>query len=375
MSSTKLPKTHRALVLTSTDEPLKVESLPTPQASPGSAIIRIHYAGVLSYMGDVYNGTRHYTFPTPFVTGTSAVGRVVTTGPDATLLQEGQLVIIDSLIRSRDEPSALFLSGLHDGGSIGSKKLMEGEWRNSTFAEYYKCPLENCHAVDEARLLGYPENGGLGYEIEDLIGVSRMLVPFGGLVDIDLRPGETVIVCPATGSFGGAAVQVALAMGARVIATGRNAEKLQKVASTNPRIEAVAITGDVQQDLFALQRFGPVDAFFDISPSAATQSTHFKSCILALRHGGRVSFMGGIHEDLLIPHYFIMRRNITLKGTWMYKREDIGALLKMVNVGVLKLGKEAGAEVVGKFGLDDWAQAFEVAKNNSAMGQSTMLAP
>lgn len=93
---------------------------------------------------------------------------------------------------------------------------MQGEWRDFTYAEYARLPLENCHSLDEDRLLGKVEDGGLGYKIEDLIPLMGALVPYGGLSNIKLQPGETVIIAPATGWFGGRAVEAALAMGARV---------------------------------------------------------------------------------------------------------------------------------------------------------------
>lgn len=58
---------------------------------------------------------------------------------------------------------------------------MRGEWRDSTYAEYAKVPLENCTALDEKRLLGPVEDGGLGYSEEALAYISSLLVPFGGL--------------------------------------------------------------------------------------------------------------------------------------------------------------------------------------------------
>lgn len=51
--------------------------------------------------------------------------------------------------------------------------------------------------------------------------------------------------------------------------------------------------------------------------------------------------MGGIGEDISIPHSVVMHRNLQLKGKWMCERKDIGALVKMVEVGVLKLGEGA----------------------------------
>lgn len=93
---------------------------------------------------------------------------------------------------------------------------MRGEWRDWTYAEYAKVPLENCFPLDEERLLGPIEEGGLGYRVENLTQIPRLLVPNGGLKDINLQAGETIIIAPATGMFGGRAVDVALAMGAKV---------------------------------------------------------------------------------------------------------------------------------------------------------------
>lgn len=39
--------------------------------------------------------------------------------------------------------------GLHRGGYPAAQRLMDGEWRNATFAEFAKFPLENMFALDE----------------------------------------------------------------------------------------------------------------------------------------------------------------------------------------------------------------------------------
>jgi NADPH:quinone reductase-like Zn-dependent oxidoreductase len=106
--TTQLPPTHRALVQHVYPDPLQVETIPTPQPTPGSAIVRVLAANVVFYMGDVYNGTRKYTYPTPLVTGTSAIGRVAAVGSDATTLVPGQLVFVDCVIRGRDDPWPYF---------------------------------------------------------------------------------------------------------------------------------------------------------------------------------------------------------------------------------------------------------------------------
>jgi threonine dehydrogenase-like Zn-dependent dehydrogenase len=152
--SSLLPSHHRALVLSSLDAGFQLKTLPTPQPTLGSAIVNVLSVTILSYMRDIYsnNPDRNYSFPKPLVGGMSAIGRIAALGPDSVSLQPSQLVYIDFVIRGRDDPSILFLSAINEGFSSGSKKLMRDVWRDGTFAEYAKVPLENCIPLNEARL-------------------------------------------------------------------------------------------------------------------------------------------------------------------------------------------------------------------------------
>lgn len=162
-----LPSTYRALQLESVDAGFQIVEKPMAKPDPGSAIIHIEAAEVLSYHREVYNGERHYSFPTPIVGGTNAVGRIAAVGPDATTLTESQLVYVDCVIRARDDPDTLFLSAVHDSSATGSKKLMRDVWRDGAFAEYAKFPLENCIVLNETVLCKE-----LGYPIEDLMYIN-----------------------------------------------------------------------------------------------------------------------------------------------------------------------------------------------------------
>ncbi|KAK3643207.1 hypothetical protein LTR56_010354 [Elasticomyces elasticus] len=378
MATHDLPATMKALVLKSTSEPPTVETVPTPQPTIGSAVVRILAANVISYTRDVYNGSRKATFPTPIIPGTSAVARIAAVGPDATKLQPGDLVFLDCLVRSRDEPTDIILAALADGNTPGSRKLMHDVYRDWAYAEYCFAPLESLTRLHEQRLTGAPENGGLGLKIEDLAYAAPLGVPYGGLRDIDLRAGQTVIVAPATGAFGGAAVIMALAMGARVIAMGRNTTSLQRLKERVPnpeRVHCVPITGNVQEECAALAKYGEIDAYCDIGPREAYASTHIQSAILSLRHGGRVSFMGGYTENISIPHRVVMRKNLRLQGKWMCERSDIADLFKMIETGVLKLGAKGGVEVVGEYPLEQWKEAWDAAAENASVGRYVVIKP
>ncbi len=70
-----------------------------------------------SIQRDIYNGNRKYPFPTPLIPGTSFIGRVAAVGADATKIKAGDLVFVDCVVRSRDEPADVFLASIVQGRS------------------------------------------------------------------------------------------------------------------------------------------------------------------------------------------------------------------------------------------------------------------
>lgn len=85
--------------------------------------------------------------------------------------------------------------------------------------------------------------------------------------------------------------------------------------------------------------------------------------------------MGGIAGDIAIPHSAVMHRDLTIKGKWMYSRTDVGALIKLVECGLLELGSKGGQKGVSKFGLEEWESAFNVAKEYSGTDRTAVIVP
>lgn len=372
-----IPTEQRALFLESTDQPIAVGTLPTPQVVHGSAIIKVLAADIISYHREIYNGQRHYNFPKPLIPGSSCIGRIAAVGPDATNLVPGQLVFVDCVMRSRDNPEDLFLSAINDGLSEGSKKLMRYVWRDGAFAEYQHVPLENCIPLNEERLCG-----DLGYSYAQLMYVSHMLVAHGGLRDIGLEPGQTVVICPATGSFGGAGVHVAAAMGAKVIAMGRNEVELQRIKQTintsmlhNAGIETVKITGDEEALAASLRNIaGTIDAVLDLTPPEGSQSPHTRSAISAMKRGGRVSLMG-LADITSSPavRWQLIGKDITIKGKLMYERDDMIQFVKMLERGLFPKGKELVD--VKSFTLEEHGAALDEAAAWTGLGRAVVFEP
>ncbi|KAH8912985.1 alcohol dehydrogenase [Coniochaeta sp. PMI_546] len=376
MGSTALPTTMKALVCEEVGQPLQLKTIPVPAATAGSVVIKILATTADPGLPHVLSG-RIFTFPKNLVPGGRAVGRVAALGPDTTTLTEGQLVMTEPFIRARDDPNVQILWGTFDGPTPASKKFAADNWAHATLAEYCRTPLENCHPLNEKLLCGSPSEGGLGYKPEDLLALPKQIVAYGGLRGINLQPGETVIVSPATGMFSGAAVQVAVAMGAKVIAYSRNQKVLEQIQAAQPagRVKIVLNTGDGEKDTAALKQFGPADAYIDISPYQAANSTHVRNAIMAVKQYGRVSLMGVIPGDIAVPYVYAMWNNLTIRGQYMYERDDVRSLIKLAETGVLPLGEKSGVEVIGRFGLEEFDRAIELAASHPEIGTAVVFIP
>lgn len=370
--ASSLPPTHQAVYLPAKGEPTALVTRETPRAGPGSVVVRVLSAYVISYANEIYGLKRPHRLPTPFVPGSGAICRVEEAGPDATAVSRGQLVLFDMMVRARDDPLEFYLSGALAGMTEASRRFARGEFRDSTYAEYARIPLENCLPLDEDRLLR-----GLGYTVEDLTHLIPPMVPYGGLRDVGLRAGETVLVAPATGKYGGAAVHVALALGARVVAMGRNEKSLARLEKFGGgRVSTVRITGDADADAGAIKEKagGLVDVWLDLSPPEASGSSHFKSCTQALKFGGRISLMCAV-AGVSLAISDITYRAATVKGTVMCSRDEALQVIKMAEAGVLPLGPKAGLDIVGKFGLDSFQSALETAAAHNGPGEMVVLTP
>ena len=305
----------KAAVLHNFGAPLSVEQVIDPVIGTGEVLVDVVAAPVLSYTNEVLSGARRYLLPTPVVPGAGAIGRVRAVGPDATRLQAGDWVFCDPTVRSRDGASTpdITLQGASARGEGGQK--LQRYFRDGTFAEQVRVPTENAAPIGTID----PAEAG------QWCAIGTLLIAYGGLLAMDFRPGETLLVSGATGNFGSATVALALAMGARcVVAPGRNAAVLNDLrARFGQRVIPVRLSGDAATDTEMMKRAapGPIDAVQDFLPPSVGAGVA-RAAIMTLRQGGRAVLMGGVGmlggEDLALPYPWIMRNLITVRGQWMY---------------------------------------------------------
>ncbi|KAF5024419.1 hypothetical protein F66182_3505 [Fusarium sp. NRRL 66182] len=374
MGDTTVPETATSLVLDAFNEPLRLDKTPMPKITPpGSVVVRVLSTTVRPHNRAGFAGKSPLSLPVPYNPGDSGIGRVISVGPDASAVQPGQLVYLNGFFVARDNPgNTRVLLGLHDGGGPKADAqlfhLWQGLWRDVAVF-----PLENVIPLNEKVLMN-----DMGYSYGDLNYLQRLSVAYGGIRAAGLGAGETVIVAPATGHFSGAVVEIAAQIGCRVIALSRSASKLKPLTDLHSRVIPVELTGDEKTDVANIQAIVPsgADAFIDVSPPEATGSAHHLNVSLnSLRSFGRAVFLG-LMGDVKISYASLVVRSITIKAQFMFSREELTDLVKLIENGVLKLGKGAGHEIVEEgLSMEEWEKAVTVAETAMKWGQQVLIYP
>jgi alcohol dehydrogenase len=352
----------KAAVLNAFGEALNIQTMPDPSPGAGSVVVDVMAAGVTGYAANVFDGSRGYRLDLPAVPGPGGIGRVRAAGPDATRLKPGDWVFCEPTVRARDEASDQILQGWTY--RTDAARPLHLVYHDGAYAEQMRVPTENVTRIGDID----------AKDAGRWCGLSRLLVPYGGLWAGDLKAGETLLVSGATGGFGGAGVAVALAMSAgQVVATGRNAQTLGDLAARfGSRVKPVAMTGDEAADRAAIAKAagGPIDMVLDFLPREASLS-QVNANMMAVRHGGRIMLMGGVRAKLGLDYNWLMHGEITLRGVWMYPPQAVPRMVRMVRAGLIDLHQFDLAE----FALDDANAAVAYAAANAGPRQLTVIRP
>ena len=358
----------KAAVLKAFGSPLSVETVPDPVLGTGEVIVDVVATQVLPYAAQVLSAARAYMMELPIVPGGGAIGRVRAVGPDATKLQVGDWVSCDATVRARDDALTpdITLQGISARGPGGLK--LARHYHDGAWAEQMLVPTENAAPIGDIDAA----------DAAKWTTMSLLLVPYGGLLAVDLKAGETVLVSGATGNFGSAAVVVALAMGARrVVAPGRNQavlDDLQRRFGT--RVVPVSLTGDDQADGEAMKAAagGPIDVMLDILPPSVAARV-VRTAAMTVREFGRVVLMGGVGmlggDDLALPYPWLMRNGITVRGQWMYPATANRSMANLIRAGLIDLGHWD----ITTFGLDEMNEAVAHAAKQGGTFKATVVGP
>jgi alcohol dehydrogenase len=329
-----------AWVLSEIGAALRLEQRTEPVLHPLGVLVRIEAAMVLSYTGKVLDGSIPYALPErPFVPGTNAVGRVEAIGADVTHIAPGERVILSPHVKA-DEPGpapdqiliGLTAMGTSRFGGVAEGALkLQGAWRDGVYAERVQWPAS---CVTPLRNLDHVPSSLL-------MGIAKLVIPYGGLLRAGVQAGDVVAINGASGFFGSAGVVAALAMGAsRVVAIGRDIESLSELAGKlGRRVKPVAIAGvDMAADIAAIQAAadGPVDRALDMLGQASNASST-GATLRSLRRGGRIVMMGSCAEPLTVAFGEMLSNDWEIVGNFMYPRHASASLAALVASGLIDL--------------------------------------
>jgi NADPH2:quinone reductase len=163
--------------------------LPKPEPTGAEVLVKVGAVALNPVDTYIRNGAPFWSLPHPFIIGCDLAGEVEAVGPDATKFKPGDRV-------------------------WGSNQGLLG--RQGTFAEY--CTAEECWL--------YPTPDGVDDERAAAMALVGITAHLGLFRDARLEEGETLFVHGGTGGVGSMVVQMAKAVGARVITTGGTPEKV-----------------------------------------------------------------------------------------------------------------------------------------------------
>ena len=251
-----------------TAEALKAETVAIPVPKDGEILIRVRAAGV--NRPDIIQRMGFYP-PPP--------------GAPATLGLEvaGEVAVGAGRWKAGDKVTAL----LGGGG----------------YAEY--AVVEARHALPSPAGLDFTQAAGLP---ETVFTVYANVFEHGGL-----KAGETFLVHGATSGIGVTAIQMAKAAGAKVIATGRGADKAAQALALGADAAIDTLTQDFEAIVLAE---GGADVVLDMVGAA-----YFPKNLAALKTGGRIVYIaaqaGGTIE---LPIMAIMQKRAVITGSTLRPR-------------------------------------------------------
>ena len=250
---------------------------PRPVRGSGEVLVRMR-AGTVNrvdlYMRDSGAGITHTL---PQVMGVDGAGVIEEVEPGETQLAVGQRV------------------ALHPGIACGrcefcrrgddvlcTQMRLLGEHRDGTWAQWLSLPARNV----------FPAPQGLDDAEVAALGVNHLTAWRMLFTQAKLRPHETVLVFGIGGGVSLAALQLAKAAGARVIATSRDAAKLERAQALGADATVCSATQDIARTVLDLTGGRGVDVVIE-NVGAAVWSAALKSLV----RGGRLVTCGATTGD------------------------------------------------------------------------------
>lgn len=311
-------------------ESIIVGDLPVPDPDESQVLVKIGAAAVNPVDTYIRSGAIAMPLPRPFIVGCDLAGVVEAIGPEAQRFQPGDRV-------------------------WGTNQGLLG--RQGTLAEFA--------AVDECWLYPTPQN--VSDETAAACSLVGITAHLGLMRDAQLGPGEILFVNGGTGGVGSMVVQMAKALGARVVTTAGNDEKVETCRQLGADLAINYKTEDVAA---RVREFAPdgVNVWWE-----TVHEPNFERTIDLLALRGRMILMAGRDARPPFPVGLFYVKGCRLYGFAMFmatpeeQRTAAGDINRWLVEGKLR------ARIDRVMPLDEAAAAHKL-QEESTVGRSGTLA-
>lgn len=259
------------------NEVVEVRECERPTRKSGEVLLRVH-AATLNQV-DLYmrNSGAGITHRLPQIMGLDAAGVVEEVDAGESVLKPGQRVVVHPGIScGRCE----FCQ--RGEGVLCVKMQFLGEHRDGTFAQWISVPAQNV----------FPMPSGLSFVEAAALGVNHLTAWRMLFTKAQVKPWETVLVFGIGGGVSLAAMQLAKAIGARVIVTSRDDAKLERALALGADHGINSKTEDVAKAVLAHTGGRGVDVVIENVGESA-----WSAAMKSLVRGGRLVTCGATTGD------------------------------------------------------------------------------
>lgn len=244
-------------------------SLPKPKPVGSQVLVRVKAVSVNPVDTYIRAGKLAVGTPMPLIVGCDLAGVVEAVGPEATRFAKGDRV-------------------------WGSNQGISG--RQGTFAEFA--------AVDQQWLYPTPEN--VSDQEAAAVAMVGLTAHLGLFREAQLKAGENVFVHGGSGGIGSCVVQMAKAVGARVLTTAGSDEKIKICRQLGATMVVNYKTQDVD---VAIEKFGPIHVWFE-----NLREHDFERVLRHLAIRGRIVVMAGRESRPVFPMGLFYWKDAQLLG-------------------------------------------------------------
>ncbi|MCC7020261.1 MAG: zinc-binding dehydrogenase [Ardenticatenales bacterium] len=324
----------KAAIFHGSGRPMSIEEVPTPVPALGEALVRVAACGVchtdLHYLD---HGVATFKAP-PLILGHEISGTVESVAGDGPI-QPGDRVLLPAVL------GCGYCTACRSGReNLCGNLQMFGNHVDGGYAEFVVAPA--------AGLVPLPESLPL---VESAIIADAVTTPYHAVVNRgQVKPGDQVAVF-GCGGIGLNVIQIAAALGARVVAVDVRTDKLDWARKLGASATVNGATEDAVDKAVRAETSGGADVTFECVGHPSTQVQAFSST----RNGGRTVLVGYSPEPMLLNGGRVMFREMEILGSLGCRSLDYPRVIELVRSDRIQLTEL----VTARFGLDRINDAFD----------------